>query len=94
MDEMNHLNLDTAISAIRRGFAPWACIVEVSGFKIELQCKIVDVSGTPIIDAFRLSAAEVVDPRKLREAIEQTRAKLQNDGFALAPWTPRWHPDA
>ena len=87
---MNNLNLDTAIAAIRYGFFPWACLVEVSGFQRELQCQIVDIGGRAIVEAFWLSTTEVVDPRKLRSVIEQTRENLQKKGFELEPWKPRW----
>jgi len=87
---MNHLNLDKAIAAIRYGFVPWSCVVEVSGFQNGLQCQIVDIAGKAILDAFWLSSTEVVDPRALRGAIHQMRANLQKEGFALEPWNPRW----
>ena len=90
MDQMNNLNLDTAIAAIRYGFVPWACVVEFSGIRREIQCRIVDIGGNALVDAFWLSSTEVVDPRKLRSAIEQTRDNLQKKGFALEPWKPRW----
>ena len=87
---MIRLNIDTAIAAIRHGFIPWACTVEVSGFEKRLQCQIIDIGGKPIIDAFWLASTDVVDPIKLRGAIEQTRTQLEKAGFALAPWNPRW----
>ncbi len=90
MHQMNYLNLDIAIAAIRHGFVPWTCIVEVSGLEKGLQCQILDIAGKPIADAFWLNSTDVVHPRKLRSAIEQTRAKLQKEGFALEPWKPRW----
>ncbi len=88
--KMNYLNLDTAIAAIRYGFVPWACTVKVFGFEKRLQCQTVDIGGKPIIEAFWLSSTEVVDPRKLRGSIELTRAKLEQEGYALEPWHPRW----
>ena len=83
-------DMDIAIRAMRNGFAPWGCIVEVYGFEKRLRCRIVDFNGQPILDDFYLSAPDTAEPHGLREAIKLTRARIEQKGFAVQPWEPQW----
>jgi hypothetical protein len=89
-EQMRHLNIAAAISEIRHGFHPWTCLVELDNLAGQLRCRVVDISGRCIISELCLSSTDVVEPSKLSEAIQQVRAKLQRDGFALEDWKPRW----
>ena len=88
--QMVRLDMGAAIEAIREGFAPWGCIAEVYGFQKRLRCRIVDIGGNPIIDDFCLSSPDLLEPTKLRDAIHQTRVRLEEKGIVLQPWKPRW----
>ena len=79
-------DMGTAIEALRRGFAPWGCIVHVYGFEKALRCRIVDFQGHPIIADLHLCSSELTEPSRLCSAIDETRARLEEHGFALQPW--------
>ena len=87
---MLQLNIAAAIWEIRHAFQPWTCLVEIDDLARKVRCRVVDISGTSTLSELCLSAADVVEPSKLGEAIQQVRAKLQGDGFALEDWKPRW----
>jgi len=87
---MPQLNIADAIWEIRHGFQPLTCVVAIDDLTRELHCQIVDIRGKSIITELRLSSTDVVEPSKLRDAIQRTRAKPQGDGFVLEHWRPRW----
>lgn len=90
VDQSVPWNVDTAIEAIRRGFAPWGCIVHVYGFEKTLGCRIVDFQGHPIIPDLRLCSSDLTEPSRLCNVIDQTRARLEEKGFALQLAEDRW----
>ena len=84
------LNIDLAIGAIRHGFDPWVCTVEVYGLERTLRFQVLDINGRPIVGVLRLSATDVIDPKKLRDVILWARTRIERKGFTLNAWNPVW----
>jgi hypothetical protein len=85
------LNIDVAISAMRRAFSPLSCGVEVYDYQKLIRLWVPLPDKTAVLSIFCLSLRDVVDPSVLRAELEQARARIEAKGFRLRSWTlPDW----
>ena len=89
---MNHsLNIDIAIDAIRHGFEPLVCTIEIHDFENQIDFRVLGPDCKPVARVLGVSVCDVTDPEKLRAEIQQVRAWVERKGFHLETWEPRFH---
>jgi hypothetical protein len=80
--------MDAAIEAIRHGFEPLACAVEIRPFDNQIDFRIIGPDHKPVARILGVRGQDVTDPEKLRAEIEQARAWVERKGFNLKAWKP------
>ena len=82
------LRLNDALLITDRAFRPFQCVAWApqpgSG---ELSISVIDRSSTRLLGRTKLSASTYSDAEQLASVLQQSRAALSEQGYALEPWT-------
>jgi hypothetical protein len=86
---MTHpLNIDLAIDAIRHGFEPLVCTVEIHDFENQIDFRVLGPDCKPVARVLGVSVRDMTNPEKLRAEIQQARTWVERKGFHLETWEP------
>jgi hypothetical protein len=84
----NNLRFNDALLIADRAFRPFQCVAWApqpgSG---ELSISVIDRSSTRLLGRTKLSASTYSDADQLASVLQQSRAALSEQGYALEPWT-------
>ena len=84
----NNLRFNDALLIADRAFRPFQCVAWApqpgSG---ELSISVIDRSSTRLLGRTKLSASTYSDAEQLASVLQQSRAALSEQGYALEPWT-------
>jgi len=82
------LRFNDALLITDRAFRPFQCVAWApqpgSG---ELSISVIDRSSTRVLGRTKLSASTYSDAEQLASVLQQSRAALSEQGYALEPWT-------
>ena len=82
------LRFNDALLITDRAFRPVQCVAWApqpgSG---ELSISVIDRSSTRLLGRTKLSASTYSDAEQLASVLQQSRAALSEQGYALEPWT-------
>jgi hypothetical protein len=82
------LRFNDALLITDRAFRPFQCVAWApqpgSG---ELSISVIDRSSTRLLGRTKLSASTYSDADQLASVLQQSRAALSEQGYALEPWT-------
>ena len=82
------LRFNDALLITDRAFRPFQCVAWApqpgSG---ELSISVIDRSSTRLLGRTKLSASTYSDAEQLASVLQQSRASLSEQGYALEPWT-------
>ena len=82
------LRFNDALLITDRAFRPFQCVAWApqpgSG---ELSISVIDRSSTRLLGRTKLSASTFSDAEQLASVLQQSRAALSEQGYALEPWT-------
>ncbi len=82
------LRFNDALLITDRAFRPFQCVAwspqPGSG---ELSISVIDRSSTRLLGRTKLSASTYSDAEQLASVLQQSRAALSEQGYALEPWT-------
>ncbi|HRL95408.1 MAG: hypothetical protein K2X58_12630 [Pseudomonadaceae bacterium] len=82
------LRFNDALLITDRAFRPFQCVAWApqpgSG---ELSISVIDRSSTRLLGRTKLSASTYSDAEQLASVLQQSRAALSEQGYALEPWT-------
>jgi hypothetical protein len=80
------LSIDIAIDAIRHGFEPLVCRVEMRDFE-QIDFHVLGSDHKPVARVLGISVQDVTNPEKLRVEIQEARDWVERKGFHLDAWT-------
>ncbi|MFZ3025098.1 hypothetical protein [Pseudomonas sp.] len=82
------LRFNDALLITDRAFRPFQCVAWApqpgSG---ELSISVIDRSSTRLLGRTKLSASTYSDAEQLASVLQQSRAALSEQGYALEPWS-------
>ncbi len=81
------LRVNEALLIAHRAFQPFQCVAwapqDGTG---ELNFSVIDRTSTRLLGRTQVAASAFTDPAKLESLLQQSRAELNQQGYALEPW--------
>ena len=76
----------TAVDTLIHAFNPLVCTAEVYDYQKQLRYRVFDpANGTPVVSVSGLLLSKVLDRQDLNAEIDNTRGRLEHQGFVLGP---------